>query len=165
MILTGSCEESTFRNARAIKQEFVAIALITATIGMIGCHRMEVGSVTAKLRLGMNKAELDQVMKGEKFLKEHVVKARPGSSEAEERAVVLNHRKYLSVNPPNLIREQMPFDGSVKAYSYLIKERRPFANPIYVEALFVFVDAKKDEVIGWADIGNLAEVHLWDEIF
>jgi hypothetical protein len=138
---------------------------VVILFGLFGCHRMDVGAVMSKLRLGMNKTELDEVMKGEKFLKEQVVKARPGSSEAEERAVVVNHRKYLTVNPPNLIREQMPFNGSVRAYSYLVKERRPFANPIYIEALFVFVDANKGEVIGWADIGNLAEVRLWDEIF
>jgi hypothetical protein len=126
---------------------------------------MNVEEVTSKLRIGMSKAELDKVMKGEKFLNEQVVNARPGSAEGETRAVVWNHRTYKVVHPENLITELMPFDGSVKAYSYLIKEERRFANPIDVEALFVFVDQGKGEVIGWADIRGLVEVRLWDDIF
>lgn len=70
-----------------------------------------------------------------------------------------------SVEPKSLIETQLPIDGSVKAYSYLIKEERRFANPIYVEALFVFVDTKKDVVIGWADIEGLLEVRLWKDYF
>lgn len=132
---------------------------------MVGCHKMNVDDVTSKLRVGMSKVELDSVMKSERFLKEQIVQARPGSTGEEERALVWNHRIYESIHPKNLITEQIPFDGSVKAYSYLIKEERRFANPIDVEALFVFVDQKNGEVIGWADIRGLVEFRLWDEIF
>jgi hypothetical protein len=47
----------------------------------------------------------------------------------------------------------------------LIKEEHRFANTINVEALFVFVDTKKDAVIGWADIDGLVETRLWNDYF
>ena len=134
-------------------------------LAMIGCHKMNVEDVASKLKVNMSKAELDEVMEGQKFLKEQVVKTYAGRTEQETRAAILNFRTYKFVYPKNLITEQLPFDGSVIACSYLIKEDRRFANPIDVEALFVFVDQKKDAVIGWADISTLVEVRLWDEIF
>ncbi len=141
------------------------IAAFLVALALTGCHRMNLADVTSKLRIGMSKAELDTVMKDEKFLKEQTVKARPGSTQEETRAFVWSIRTYELVHPKNLIMEQMPFDGSVKAFSYLVKEERRFANPIDVEALFVFVDQKKDQVIGWADINGLVEVRLWHDFF
>lgn len=134
-------------------------------LAMIGCHKMNVKEVSSRLRIGMSKAELNNVMKGEKFIMEQVVKVYPGRTEQETRAATWNYMKYELVVPENLIKEILPFDGSVKAYSYLIKEERRFANPIDIEALFVFYDPKKDQVIGWADIGGLVEVRLWREVF
>lgn len=140
--------------------------LIAATLlGAVGCHRMDVGSVTAKLRIGMSKVELDQVMKGERFLKEQVVRNWPGKSEAETRAAIISNSIIKLISPEDLIRERLPFDGSVKAYSYLIRENRRFANPTNVEALFVFVDSKVGKVVGWADMDGLVEVRLWDDFF
>jgi hypothetical protein len=131
-----------------------------------GCQReMDVKAVTARLRIGMTKGELDQIMKGEKFLKEQVVKAYPGRTEKETRAAVWNHNTYVFVQPQNLVTEQLSFDGTVKVFSYLIKEERRYANPVYVDALAVFVDVRKDKVIGWAHLGGLVEVRLWDDLY
>ncbi|MBL0350737.1 MAG: hypothetical protein IPP68_10260 [Elusimicrobia bacterium] len=113
----------------------------------------------------MNKAEMDNVFHGEKFIKEQIVKPWPGCTAEETRAYLRSLMRTNSVEPKSLIETQLPIDGSVKAYSYLIKEERRFANPIYVEALFVFVDTKKDVVIGWADIEGLLEVRLWKDYF
>lgn len=136
-----------------------------AALAIAGCQRMDVAKVTSKLRIGMSKAELDRVMKHEKFLKEQVVKIRPGSDESETRAAVSSNKLYESIFPKDLIDEKLTFDGNIKVYSYLIEEDRAFANPISVEALFVFVDQKKDQVIGWADIRGLVEVRLWRDFF
>jgi hypothetical protein len=148
-----------------MKAKYFRLLVVTGLLGMVGCHRMNVGAVTAQLRIGMSKAQIDQVMKGEKFLKEQTLALNPGRTEGEMRASVWDNHTYKSYYPDNLINQKLTFDGSMKAYSYLIKEERPFANPIYVEALFIFVDSKKDEVVGWADIAGLVEVRLWDEIF
>jgi hypothetical protein len=126
---------------------------------------MNVGAVTAQLRIGMSKAELDQVMKAERFIREQVVKVRPGSNEIHTRAAIRNNKIYKYVSPEDLVEARLPFDGSVTAYSYLIKEEHRFANTINVEALFVFVDTKKDAVIGWADIDGLVETRLWNDYF
>ncbi|MBL0058271.1 MAG: hypothetical protein IPP35_03995 [Elusimicrobia bacterium] len=136
-----------------------------AALVTVGCQRMDVAKVTSKLRIGMSKAELDHVMRGEKFLKEQIVQLWPGQSEPETRATIHNDNLYESIYPKDLIDERLPIDGSVKVYSYLIEEDRAFANPISVEALFVFVDQKKDQVIGWADIRGLVEVRLWRDFF
>ncbi|MBL0059330.1 MAG: hypothetical protein IPP35_09525 [Elusimicrobia bacterium] len=144
---------------------YKGVQIILAALTVVGCHKMNVTEVTSKLRVGMSKAELDTVMKGEKFLKEQTVKTRPGNTVEETRGYLWALNTYEVIYPRNLITEQIPFDGSVKAYSYLVKEERRFANPIDVEALFIFVDQKKGEVIGWADIRGLVEVRLWDEVF
>lgn len=136
-----------------------------AAFAIAGCQRMDVAKVTSKLRIGMSKAELDRVMKHEKFLKEQIVQIRPGSDESETRAAVSSNKLYESIFPKDLIDEKLTFDGNIKVYSYLIEEDRAFANPISVEALFVFVDQKKDQVIGWADIRGLVEVRLWRDFF
>jgi hypothetical protein len=141
------------------------LSVVMAVLALAGCHKMNVSEVTSRLKVGMSKAQLDTVMKEERFLKEQVVKTYPNRTDQETRAATWNFRTYKIIHPENLITEQMPFDGSVKAYSYLIKEDRRFANPIDVEALFVFVDQQKEEVIGWADIRGLVEVRLWDDIF
>lgn len=148
-----------------MKSSLTIILTCLAMVSMLGCHRMNVAEVTSNLRIGMSKAELDGVMKHEKFLKEQIVKAYPGRTEKETRAATWNFRTYKLVYPKNLISELLPFDGSVKAYSYLVKEERRFANPIDVEALFIFIDQKSGDVIGWADISTLVEVRLWDDVF
>ena len=139
--------------------------IVAAFLGAVGCHRMDVGSVTANLHIGMSKVELDQVMKGEKFLKEQVAKNWPGKSEAETRAAIISNSIIKLISPEDLIRVRLPLNGSVKAYSYLIEEKHRFANPINVEALFVFVDSKEGKVIGWVDMDGLVEVRLWDDFF
>jgi hypothetical protein len=138
---------------------------VMAMTVVLGCHRMNVDSVKAQLRIGMSKAELDQVMKAERFIREQVVKVRPGSNEIHTRAAIRNNKIYKYVSPEDLIEVRLPFDESVTAYSYLIKEEHRFANTINVEALFVFVDTKKDAVIGWADIDGLVETRLWNDYF
>ncbi len=147
---------------RSFPAKILACLVILA---MTGCHKMNVREVTSRLKIGMSKTELDNVMKGEKFLMEQIVKVYPGRTEQETRAAAWNYRSYESVDPKNLITEILTFDGSVKAYSYLIKEERRFANPIDVEALFVFYDQKKGQVVGWADVRGLVEVRLWREVF
>lgn len=148
-----------------MKANIRELLVIAGLMGTIGCHRMNVDSVTAQLRVGMSKGELDQVTKGERFLKEQKLVLNPGRTEGEMRASVWDNHTYKSFYPESLIKQQLTFDGSMKAYSYLIKENRPFANPIDVEALFVFVDTKKDAVVGWAVIAGLVEVRLWEETF
>lgn len=149
----------------AMRTKVGGILLIAIMTAVVGCHRMDVRAVTAKLLVGMGKVELDQVMEGERFLKEQKLVLNPGRTEGEMRASVWDNHTYKSFYPESLIKQQLTFDGSMKAYSYLIKENRPFANPIDVEALFVFVDTKKDAVVGWADIAGLVEVRLWEETF
>lgn len=148
-----------------MKSFFTIILVFLVGFSLSGCHKMNVKDVSGKLRIGMSKEELNVVMKGEKFLREQIVQVHPGSTEQRTRAAVRNNRIYTLIIPKGLIDEILPFDGSVKAYSYLIKEERRFANPIDIEALFVFYDPKKDQVIGWADIGGLVEVRLWREVF
>lgn len=148
-----------------MKSLLVRILVCIAMVASIGCHRMDVVEVASKLSVGMSKAELDSVMKSEKFLKEQTVQVWPGSNELQTRAAIRNNSSYKSIFPEDLIDERIPLDGSIKAYSYLIKEEQPFANPISVEALFVFVDEKTDRVIGWADIAGLVEVRLWHNFF
>jgi len=134
-------------------------------VSMVGCHRMNVAEVTSNLRIGMSKMELDVVTQDEKFLKEQVVMVRPRSTEEDTRAAVWSNKTYELVYPKDLIQDQLPFDGSVKAYSYLIKEERSFANPVYVDALVVFFNEKKGEVVGWAVVNGLIEVRLWHDFF
>lgn len=148
-----------------MRRNIVGFLMVIPIVGFMSCHRMDVGAVTTQLRIGMSKADLDGVMNGEKFLKEQIVQAWPGQSEEETRAFLWSVRRSKFIKPEDLLKKQMPFNGSVKAYSYLIKEERRFANPIYVEALFVFVDNKTEKVIGWADIEGLMEVRLWENYF
>lgn len=139
--------------------------IVIGMIALVGCHRMNVDSVIAQMRIGMKKAELDQVMKAKRFVKGQLVTIRPGSNEAHTRAAVRNNKIYKFVFPENFIETQLSFDGSVTAYSYLIKEEHRFANTINVEAFIVFVDTKKDAVVGWADIDGLVETRLWPDYF
>jgi hypothetical protein len=148
-----------------MRTKFSGILLAMSMAFAVGCHRMNVNSVKAQLRIGMSKAELDRVMKGERFIRGQVVKVHPGSNEIHTRASVRNNMIYKYVSPEGLIETRLPFDGSVTAYSYLIREEHRFANTINVEALFVFVDTKKDGVIGWADIDGLVETRLWNDYF
>ena len=130
-----------------------------------GCQGMNVKGVTSKLRIGMNKVELDQVMKGEKFLKEQTVQLYRDSTEQQTRAVVWNEQRYEFVVPEDLITKRLTFDGSVNVYSYLIKETRRFANPVTIDYLAIFYSQKEGKVIGWAQMEAAGEVRIWGDKF
>ncbi|MBL0350918.1 MAG: hypothetical protein IPP68_11185 [Elusimicrobia bacterium] len=105
-----------------VRARNVGFVIYFALMGTACRHCMNVGAVTAQLRIGMSKAELDQVMKAERFIREQVVKVRPGSNEIHTRAAIRNNKIYKYVSPEDLIEVRLPFDESVTAYSYLIKE-------------------------------------------
>ncbi|MCG3206394.1 MAG: hypothetical protein KCHDKBKB_03130 [Elusimicrobia bacterium] len=132
---------------------------------LIGCHQMDVKEVTSRLRVGMNKEEMQTALEGEKFLKEQIVNVYPGSTEQQTRGSVWNNQHYDFVYPENLILEKLPFDGSVKILSYLIKEEKRFAVPVSIDHLAIFYDQNKNQVIGWAHLTTAGEVRTWDELF
>ncbi|MCG3206392.1 MAG: hypothetical protein KCHDKBKB_03128 [Elusimicrobia bacterium] len=132
---------------------------------LVGCHQMNVEEIMSRLRIGMTKAEMKDALKGEKFLKEQTVKAYPNSTEQETRATVWNHRHYEFVYPEDLILKKVPFDGSIKVYSYLVKEEKNFAVPVIIDSLAVFYDQGNDQVIGWAHLSTSGEVRIWRDEF
>lgn len=140
------------------------VLLVSALLGITGCHRMDVGSVTSKLRLGMSKAELDSAFKDMTFLREQRVAVYPNRTVEEMRG------KIGPDNPmewwyPKTLAGQFRFDGNEKVYSYLIQKKYVFANGWFFDYLAVFYDPKTDKVIGWGFFHELGKPETWDERF
>jgi len=145
---------------RHLKRLLPCVALVF----LAGCE-MNVKEVTSRLRIGMTKVEMEASLKGQKFLKEQTAVVYPKSTEEETRASVWGDQHYEFVYPEDLIAKQLSFDGNIKIYSYLIKEKRKFANPISIDYLAVFYNVREDKVIGWAHMQTLGEASGWSEKF
>jgi hypothetical protein len=62
-----------------------------ALVFLAGCE-MNVKEVTSRLRIGMTKMEMDQCLKGQKFLKEQVALIYPNSTEESLERLLRNSR-------------------------------------------------------------------------
>jgi hypothetical protein len=135
-----------------------------ALVFLAGCE-MNVKEVTSRLRIGMTKMEMDQCLKGQKFLKEQVALIYPNSTEEKTRAAVWSGQEFKFVYPEDLIAKRLTFNGDVKVYSYLVKEKRKFAVPISIEYLAIFYNKRDGKVIGWAQIRTVGEASGWNDKF
>lgn len=130
-----------------------------------GCYEEKVKEATSKLKIGMTKTELDHLFKDLTFLKEQTVLVYPNLTEAQTRALIWNERHYKDIHPKDLIANQLTFDGSIKVYSYFVREERSFANPTLTHFVAVFLNQKEDKVIGWGYLTTNIEPRLWDDKF
>ena len=150
-----------FSASRFLKIIFPCLILSTVA----GCRTMNVEEVAARLRVGMSKAEMDGVMKGQKLLKEQTVSLYKNSTEVQTMSAVWNDHTYKFVYPEELVTKQLTFDGDLKVYSYLIKEEKSFAVPVVIHYLAVFYSQKEGKVIGWAQMEKMGEARTWTDKF
>jgi hypothetical protein len=145
---------------------FNSFCLSLVLVGQVGCTSTQIlEKAISKLRLGMSKPEMEEVLDDWKFLKEQTVIAYPGSTEQETRAVAWSTKTNVLVFPENLITEQLPFDGSIKVRSYLIKRDKMFAVPVVLDYLAIFYNKETEKVVGWAHLREMGEVKDWPEEF
>lgn len=129
-----------------------------------GCYEDKVKEATSNLKIGMTKVELDHLFKDLKFLKEQTVSMYPNADEKMMRATLWNNQHYESLHPDNLI-DKLTFDGNVKVYSYLIREKKIYANPPLIDHVSVFYNQNEDKVIGWGHLRTSGDIDSWRDRF
>lgn len=141
-----------------------AFILCLTALTVAGCRDVNVEQVTSRLRVGMNKTELDRELKGMEFLKEQTVILYPNTTEEKMRSLIGpdNPEEYWY---PKDLANRLSFDGKIKVYSYLVKNKYVFANGWFINYLAVFFDKEKDSVVGWGYFKTIGEPRTWDTKF
>jgi hypothetical protein len=142
----------------------LGIIVVALNLASIMLHKTCVEKAYAKLRIGMTKNEIDGLFKGCKFIMKQTVVLYPNSSEQEMRRTFSDNEVYEDLYPKDLI-ERVTFTGNIKVFSYLIRERMTFANPVIVYYAAIFYDESNDRVIGWARMSKSGDIGTWNEKF
>lgn len=132
---------------------------------LVGCYEGKVKAVSAGLKIGMSKMEMDHLVRELKFLKEQTITLYPNATETEMRSTFTHDQQYEYLEPEDLFQRQVSFDGNIKVFSYLIKESHKFAAPVVIDYLAIFYAQKEDKIIGWGHLQTMGEVESWGERF
>ena len=78
--------------------------------------------------------------------------------------MLANHRNYDDLYPKNIF-ENIPFDGSIKVFSYFFKKTPKIPEGWVIHRIAIFYDEANNKVIGWAKIHTMIKVKDWTDKF
>ena len=139
------------------------ITILILSIVLSGCgnpiHEYKINKAYSQLKMGMTKSELDNLFGKSNALKDRTVLRSPEVTEEIKRLSLQNNYSYKDLYPKDIF-DNIPLDGSVKVFSYLINKKSIWPNGWSTYYAAVFYDTKKHKVIGWAKISEWGDISI-----